>query len=56
MLTVKERDEEAKSNWIEVLQQIVRCPVECHSSSLGDEIVPHLIPTDEIEWEEKEHL
>jgi hypothetical protein len=30
--------------------------MECHSSGLGDEIVPHLIPTDEIKWEEEEHL
>lgn len=30
--------------------------MQSHCSSLRDEVVPHLIPADEIEWEEQKHL
>jgi len=30
--------------------------VKCHSSSLGDKIIPNLNPTYEIQWKEEEEL
>lgn len=56
LLTVEEGNEEAKGNGIEVLEKIIGCSVESHGPGLGDEVIPHLVPTDEVEREEQEHL
>jgi hypothetical protein len=55
-LTVKEWNEYDQSDWVEVLQEIVWCAMECHFSSLRDEIVPDLNPAYEIEGKKEKHL
>ncbi|SRR5690625_4486537 len=54
--TVKERDEDAERDGVEILQQVVWRSVQSHLAGLRDEIVPHLVPADEVERKEQEHL
>lgn len=56
LLTIEEGNEDDESDWVEVLEEIVGCAVECHFACLRDEVVPDLDPAYEVEGEEKEDL